>query len=287
LAVLSNNPVAYWRFSETDGTTAADAVGGHNATYGGTVTLGVAGPRPADFLGFELTNTAAQFAGGMNNSWVTIPALNLNTNTVTITAWIYPVSLQAAYAGLVFCRNGSTVAGMNYDGAGANLGYTWDNDEDTWGWSSGVQPPPNQWSFVAVVVRPAGAVVYLLNTNGEQSATNDDANPIQAFAGAGTIGTDTYSSAARVFNGVMDEVALFNHALTPAQIQQLYASGYQLPQVQLGFQMARAGLNLDWPQGTLFQATNLAGPWAAVPGATSPFAVTSTNAASFFKILLR
>ena len=59
-AVLSNNPVAYWRFSETNGTAAADAMGKYNATYGSAVSLGVAGPRPADFLGFEITNTAAQ-----------------------------------------------------------------------------------------------------------------------------------------------------------------------------------------------------------------------------------
>ena len=57
----------------------------------------------------------AQFVNGVNNSWITIPALNLNTNMVTITAWIYPPGSQAAYAGLAFCRSGSTVAGMNHN----------------------------------------------------------------------------------------------------------------------------------------------------------------------------
>lgn len=285
--VLSNNPVAYWRLNELSGTTAADSAGDHNATYGSAVTLGVAGPQPPDFLGFEVTNTAVQLANGVNNSWLTMPALNLNTNTVTITAWIYPMGSQAAYAGLVFCRSGSTIAGMNFNSAGTDLGYTWNNDSGSWGWSSGVQPPANQWSLVAMVVQPTNTVIYLINPNGSQSATNFLTQPNQAFAGIGTVGTDTYSSAARVFNGVLDEVTVFNYALTTSQLQQLYDNGHQLPQVQVGIQPAGAGLNLNWPQGTLLKSTNLSGPWSAVMDAVSPFTITPTNAVGFFKILLR
>lgn len=100
--MLSNQPVAYWRLDELNGITALDSAGGHNGTYGSAVTLGVPGPQPPDFLGFETDNTAVQLANGINNSWVTIPALNLNTNTVTITAWIYPVGTQAPYTGVMF-----------------------------------------------------------------------------------------------------------------------------------------------------------------------------------------
>jgi Alpha galactosidase A/Concanavalin A-like lectin/glucanases superfamily/Alpha galactosidase C-terminal beta sandwich domain/Alpha-galactosidase, CBM13 domain len=286
--VLSNNPVAYWRLNETNGsTTAVDSVGEHNGTYGNAVTLGVAGPQPPDFLGFEVTNTAAQLANGVNNSWITIPALNLNSDTVTFTAWIYPLGSQATYTGLVFCRSGSTVAGMNYNSAGTDLGYTWNNDSGSWGWSSGVQPPANQWSFVAVVVQPSSTTVYLINTNGLQSATNFLSQLTQAFAGNGTIGTDTYSSAARVFSGVIDEVAVFNYALTPSQIEQLYENGHELPQVQIGFQKSGEDLNLSWPQGTLLRATNIAGPWFAITNTAPPFVVTPTNLAEFFRVLLR
>ena len=287
-SVSSNHPVAYWRLNETNGTTAVDTAGGHNGSCGNAVTLGVAGPRPPDFLGFEITNPAAQTVNGLNNSWITIPALNLNTNTVTIAAWIYPIGSQAAYTGLLFCRSGGTVAGMNFNGAGTDLGYTWNNDSGSWGWSSGVQPPAGQWSLVALVVQPSSAVVYLINTNGAQAATNPLAHANQAFAGTGTIGTDTYSSAARVFNGVLDEVSVFSHALTPAQIQQLYDNGHQLSQVWLGLnQSGASSLNLTWPQGTLLRATNLAGPWSAVTNTVSPFVTNLTNPAAFFRVLLQ
>jgi Concanavalin A-like lectin/glucanases superfamily len=286
-AITSNVPVAYWRLNETNGTTAVDSMGLFNATYGSGVEQGIAGPRPADFLGFEVTNNAAEFFNGANNSWLTMPALNLNTNTVTITAWIYPMGAQAAYTGLVFCRSGSTVAGMNLNSAGTDLGYTWNNDAGSWGWSSGVQPPPDQWSFVALVVQSSSATVYLINTNGLLTATNALSHPNQAFSGAGTIATDTYASTARVFNGVMDEVAVFNRVLTISQIEQLYANGHQLPQVQLGFGFSNTNLNLNWPQGTLQQSSNLTGPWFAVTNAAGTFTISPTNDSTFFRILLQ
>jgi hypothetical protein len=211
----------------------------------------------------------------------------LNTNVVTITAWIYPVGSQAAYAGLVFCRNGSTVSGLNFDGTGLNLGYTWNNNSSTWGWSSGVQPPANQWSFVALVVQPVSATIYLFNTNGLQSATNFVVNASQSFAGLGTLGTDSYASAARAFNGVMDEVAVFNYALMPGLLQQLYANGHQLSQVLIGVQSAGKNFNLTWPQGTLIQSPNLNGPWTAVSKIPSPLTVLPTNTSMFYRVLLQ
>jgi hypothetical protein len=286
-AIVSNAPVAYWRLNETSGATAVDLMGSFNASYGSAVEQGIAGPRPADFLGFEVTNIAAEFFNGVNNSWLTMPPLNLNTNTVTITAWIYPIGAQAAYTGLVFCRSGGTVAGMNLNSAGTDLGYTWNNNSGSWGWSSGVQPPLNQWSFVALVAQPAGATVYLINTNGMLSATNALLHPNQAFSGAGTIGTDAYASMARVFNGMMDEVAVFNRALTPGQIQQLYDNGHQLPQVEIAVGISNASVNLNWPQGTLQQSSNLMGPWFAVTNAASSVTITPTNDSTFFRILLQ
>ncbi len=285
--LLSAAPYAYWRLNETSGTIANDYLGAFNGTYGNAVVLGTAGPRPADFLGFELTNTAALFSNNINNSSVTLPALNLNTNTVTITAWLYPIGGQASYTGLVFCRSGTTTAGMNYNGAGTDLGYTWNNDGNTWGWNSGVQPPANQWSFVALSLKANSATVYLKNASGQQTATNILSHPNQAFGGTGTVGTDTYSAAARTFNGIIDEVAVFNYAMSPAQVQQLYDEGHQLTQVQLGAQRSGGNLNLTWPQGTLFQADNVTGPWLRVTNAVSPFTVASNVPARFFRVLLQ
>jgi hypothetical protein len=292
--VSSESPVAYWRFSEISGPVAHDSAGAFDGTYGGAVTLGVAGPRPTDFLGFELTNRAAQFvndANNLNESWVTIPPLNLNTNTVTITCWIYPTGDQADYAGLFFCRNNRTTAGLNYGGGySGNAGvlcYTWNNDSRTWGWNSGLTPPPNQWSLVALAIEPAQATLYLINTNGEQTATNGVTHPDQAFAGSGTIGTDTYNPYGRVFNGILDEMAVFDRTLSPTEIAQLYLNGFELPQVRLTIQWSGAAVIVSWPQGTLFEADDAAGPWSRVPNALSPCQVTPTGTKKFYRVWLR
>jgi len=296
MALLADQPVAYWRLNETSGTTAYDQIGGHNGTYASAVILGCPGPRPPDFLGFELANTAVQFIQNQTNSWVfVLSGLNLSTNTMTITAWIYPIGSQADSAGLFFnrstTRNGTTVAGLNYGSVGSGnaqtLGYTWNNDGNTWGWNSGLMPPVAQWSFAALVVQPTQAILYLINTNGAQSATNILNHPLQIFGGVSAIGTDTYAPTTRVFNGLIDEVAVFNHALSSTQIQQLYANGYKLPQVQINLQPTGSSLSLTWPQGTLFQSSNVTGPWTPVTAALSPDPLAPTNGSMFYRILLQ
>ena len=290
-AMLAAAPAVWWRLNETNGALLYDAIGSRNGTNAGAVVLGVAGPRPPDFLGFEMANTAAQFANGTANSCINVPALNLNTNTVTITAWIYPTGIASDYAGVCFYRSGGTVAGINYGGSvGSNtgmIGYTWDNDQNTWNWTSGLTPPANQWSFVALVVQPTSAIMYLVTTNGRQSATNTYAHPSQGFSGTGTIGTDAYDAAGRAFNGLIDEVAVFNSALTQAQIQSLFANGSQLDSVQVGCQRAGANLNLTWPQGTLLQSTNVTGPWSRASTSASPLVVSPTNNVMFYRVFLK
>ena len=109
-AVLSLDPIAYWRFNEMNdpstGTVVAyDYVGGFNGTYLAAAQdgfNGVAGPRPADgFAFFEPNNTALLTTGGLDQSWVTAPQPTLNANTATFTMWVYPEGAQTAWAGLL------------------------------------------------------------------------------------------------------------------------------------------------------------------------------------------
>src|SRR5437764_1296817 len=83
---------------------------------------------PADFPAFETNNTAFQATVDSKSAWVSVPALNLNTNTVTMTAWIYPnVDPISAYAAIFYSRRGSADPG----GVGIQfttdnqIGYTW------------------------------------------------------------------------------------------------------------------------------------------------------------------
>lgn len=93
-AVYGNHPLAYWRFSEVDATTAGgvpayDSSGhGYDASYGVGASDNAQGPQAPAFPGFESANTGVQLPGPntVGHGYLIAPDLNLNTNTATFTA---------------------------------------------------------------------------------------------------------------------------------------------------------------------------------------------------------
>jgi hypothetical protein len=143
-----------------------------------------------------------------------------------------------------------------------------------------------QWSFAALVVEPSKATIYLYNTNSLTSATNTIPHTAEAWDGHAMIG---YDGGFYNFNfpGRIDEVAVFNYAFTPAQVLNLYnAAGGAAPAVTLTIQQIGANVVLNWPQGTLLQATNVNGPWTTNT-ATSPYTNTPTGLSKFFRVKVR
>ncbi|HEY4415205.1 MAG TPA: LamG-like jellyroll fold domain-containing protein [Verrucomicrobiae bacterium] len=273
---LSFSPVSYYRFNETDNSQPAyDFVSGKDGIYLANVAH-VPGPLPSDgYANFESDNGAFQCVNGfpdahavVSNSW------SINTNTVTLLGWINPIGGQVADAGVIFNRGGGT-CGLNYtattNGDGNfTLGYTWNNDGNTYGWDSGLVPPLNQWSMVALVVTPTNATIYVGGLNGLISSVHTYAHPVQAFNGPISIGGDSFDLSGRSFTGNIDEVAVFDHALSQSNLLALItaASGvtnfppviatqpvsttvYQHQTVQLTAQAAGSGpLTFQWLRGT-------------------------------------
>jgi len=225
---LAGGPVAYWHLGETSGTTAIDRAGSFNGTYS-NVTLGIAGPQAPAFAGFEANNPAAQFNGA--SSSVAVPALNLNSNTVTVSGWVKRSGNQAAWSGIFFNRSGSTTAGLHF-GTANELRYTWNNAGNTYNWNSGLVPPDGVWTYVALVVQPTKATIYMSKSGSLSSATNNVSHAVQGFTGTGYLGQD--STGGRWFNGTLDEFAVYNQALTAAAIQSQYqAASSAIPSVTL------------------------------------------------------
>lgn len=202
-------PVAEWKLDETSGTTAEDAIDSFDGLYN-NVALGQPGATPE-------TGYSAGFNG--TNANITIPALNLNTNTFTVTAWVNPNGNQNSWSGIFFDRESSTANGFHF-GTANELRYTWNNSPSTYDWNSGLVPPAGQWAFVALVIEPSRARIYMMTNGVLVSATNNVPNPVQGFAGGSRIGQDTTSSS-RYFNGLLDQVTVYNQALTGVQIGEL------------------------------------------------------------------
>lgn len=296
-AVMTDNPVAYWRLGETNNPAtgiapAYDYAGSINGIYGkGTQNRfnGILGPEPSSgFYGFEVTNGALATYNATSNSYVTAGGLSLNTNTVTITAWINPVGPQNGAAAILFCRDGTTTAGLNYNGS--TLGFTWANGQ--WWWGSGLTPPTNQWSFVALTIAPTStnsamlnATLYVYNnaTNLQSAVDSAFTAGNQGFSGPTLIGTDPYDYVNRAFNGRIDEVAVFSYALTQAQVQQLYFAGLN-PLLTIG--PSGGNVVLNWTAGTLLESTNLSGPWTT-DSATPPYTNAPTAPQKFYRLQLQ
>ena len=210
LSVLTSDSVgtvAWWPLNEASGTVTRDNTGnGFDGTLeNSTWTPGRSGSA------VNLDGTGGD---------VLLPALNLYTNTVTITAWIRRSGSQPSSAGIVFSRASNTVAGLSF-GTANELRYNWNNASAAYNFNSGLVVPDSQWAFVALVVEPARATCYLNTGTGLRSATNTTTHAIEEFNGAGYLGWDT-SSTSRRFRGVLDDVRVCNRALSAVEIQALY-----------------------------------------------------------------
>jgi hypothetical protein len=200
---------AHWPLDETSGTVADDSVGARDGTYLGGVALGQSG---------ATVNTANAISLDGADDSVQVPSLNLNTNTVTVTGWIRKNGAQPAWAGIFFCRAGNTMAGLDF-GGNQELRYHWNNEN--YGWNSGLVVPDAAWTFVALVVEPARATIYMNTGSGMQSAVNTAAHTAEEFNGVAYLGWDT-NSGSRRFKGLMDDFRVYDRILSAAEITALY-----------------------------------------------------------------
>ena len=164
------------------------------------------------------TWTAGTIGGGMHFDGIDdnllAPAPDHTTSNFTVTGWIRRNGIQSAWAGIAFCRGGNTTTGLGF-GTNNELRYHWDDSK--WSWNSGLVVPDNTWTFVALVVTPAAATIYMDAGSGMQTATNLGSHAPEPFDAALTIGRDP-SSSARSFRGTIDDLRIFARAMNANEI---------------------------------------------------------------------
>jgi predicted nucleotidyltransferase len=143
---------------------------------------------------------------------IILPAFNLNSNTVTISAWIKLKDTQKNNAAVVFSRRGSTTAGIHIIN-GNELGYEWNNDY--WEWKSNLYIPLNTWVHIALTIEPDSGTLYLNGVSSINNGTHD----IEEFNNTTEIGRDRFNNA-RFFNGQIDDVRIWNVSRTESQIRE-------------------------------------------------------------------
>lgn len=150
-------------------------------------------------------------AGNFFNGYGATQKFNLApTNHFTYEAWVFSNDIQNSFAGIIYTRGDSTIAGLNVIN-GNRLGYTWDNDHFMW--QGGPIIPSQEWVHVALVIEPEQATIYL---NGE-GYTNVATHNTQIFDTNTFIAADPFS-VQRLFFGRIDELRFWNKARTCDEI---------------------------------------------------------------------
>ena len=150
-----------------------------------------------------------------------------------MSAWIYCYGVEAAYSGVIFSRaGGASGIQIQVDTNGLNeLSYDWGSG-GFWQFQSGLEIPQYQWCFVALVITPTNATLYLQNGTSMLTAVNNATNGQVTFAGNTYVGWDSNGgagSATRRFNGIIDETTIFNRALSPTDVNTLYSAATGAP----------------------------------------------------------
>jgi len=217
--VMADQPLAYWRLDETTGSTAAlDRAGGYNGTYVGPVALQQAGALVAD------TDTAAAFTASSATK-VSVPFnAAINPAQFTLECWAKDNgSSTSDYRSPFTSRQDSPQKGFTFYATPApgNLWQLWDGTGSAWDVITGPAVQFNNWAHLVATFDGTTKRFYVNGVQVGSSTGAYAANPLNALKiGAGGGSADSY-----LFNGGIDEVAVYGTALSAARVAAHYAMG--------------------------------------------------------------
>ena len=214
--VLADSPLAYWRLGEGSGTLADDLVGSQNGTYVNTPTLGVAGASGDG-------NTAVRLAPP-DDEYVNVSSLHAAPSNLSIELWVN--------------SNGNPNSGVGLAG-------WWDADDNRAQiyWPSttelriGIQNGPGTTSPLIVT-----GLTALANANWHHVVATQDGTSTRLYVDGVLVGgplartwtgstfTDNFrvgqyaGTSGSAANASVDEVAVYNRALTAAEVAEHYAA---------------------------------------------------------------
>ena len=136
-----------------------------------------------------------------------------NVSNFTISAWIKPSDvIQSSYASIFYSQtDNNKICSLNFLPNNNHLGIHWNSSE--WDWDSGLVVPKNEWSYVAMVVTPNDITLYLNEEKVIHEYTSKTVDLKKAVIGS----YNGWSS--RVFDGSIDEVAIWDKALTEEEVR--------------------------------------------------------------------
>jgi len=216
--------IGHWALDETTGTTAVDSsINGNNATFNSGT--------PSWTVGF--IGGAVDFPGGDTSYFntATLDELAGSATGLTTSAWIRP-DTDAGYRGILSTRDAET--SIDPGGSSGNWGINHEGShidarvQTTATGSNGLDTAnvigTGAWTHVAMTWNGSDGArtVYLNGTPATSDAISAGTTWING--GVWQIGRDTCCGN-RVFDGLIDDPAIWNEALTGIQIGQIFQAG--------------------------------------------------------------
>jgi len=209
--------VSHWKFDEGSGTIAYDSAGNNDGTiYGAAWKTGQVGG-------------ALEFDGV--NDYVDIPynsSLDINASKgITLLVWFkldsYPDGFDQGPIFGLFDSDGD--GSKNYllidKPLYENL-ITWDQYPPSYGWIKSIKPDLDTWYHIAVVEDPTYRAIYI---NGSLDISDNSSESYQGNTPDTIRIGNRADSIPFYFDGIIDEVAIYDRALLAEEIEAIYEAG--------------------------------------------------------------
>lgn len=206
LSGCGSSMTSYWKFDEAKGAIAHDSISNkHGDIYGATWATGVSGTS----LNFDGRDDYVQSTRNIDQE---------GSTDITMAAWVYPTSTSPGRHQVISTDNGG------FDWGILRQGDQWRVFTGDGSWDSGFTVDLNMWQHIAAVFKPDEDAIFYKNAashlRGFAPAT--DANDSNIAIGNNPGPWDEY------FQGKIDEVAIYNKALSTKNIEKLYRKGATL-----------------------------------------------------------
>ena len=226
--------IGYWPLDEGSGTSTADVSGyGNSGTLTGGPTWNSSGK----------VNSALDFNG--SDEYITIGDINPITS-VTITAWIYPTGTSPADR-IIVSKDNTEYGFRIVEITGTLQGIGGGNAIVETGVDLTSAANRNKWHFVAYTLDTV-ADTHVLYRNGAQVNSGSNTGTIANAATALNIGRHPQFGGFGYFLGRVDDVRVYNRALSSSEVSALYAGTF--PYLNSKFSTS-ANLNFASTTGSL------------------------------------
>lgn len=215
---LTDNILAYWKFDDGSGTTAADATGnGHTGTLSGS-------PAPT-WNTSGIINDSLTYNG--TTAWVSVAdAAALSPTAITVAAWVNFSSFPNAYNTIVSKITSGASAYWQYhvkSNGKLDVYLTASGGSVFYDGTGSHTLLANTWYFVVFTYDSTNGLIGYVNAASDATVAAN--GTLKATTGAAlAIGNDT-NTAGRFPAGKIDEVGVWSRALTSTEITELYNSG--------------------------------------------------------------